>query len=323
MSEGVNHSLLADPRREAHGRVVGRLAPSPTGPLHLGHARSFLAAYWHARRDNGVLKLRQEDLDGARSRQEFRDLVRVDLEWLGIEWDGPEWIQSEHVEGILAAAQRLVVQGDAYPCVCSRGDVQAVAAPHAGDVQVVYGGTCRGCFTSVNHAEQVSGRAAGIRARVRPGTEHFHDGVFGDVHQDVEREVGDFLIVRRDKTPAYQLAVVVDDSRQGVTAVVRGCDLLDSTPRQLYLHRVLGLPPPQYFHLPLVVDSKGERLAKRAKGLSLQELRERGVDPRRIVAWAAQSFGIDAPHVVSASEVTPSFEITSIPRTPVTCAYDW
>lgn len=323
MSDGVNQTLHTEPGREPPAGVVGRLAPSPTGPLHLGHARSFLAAYWHARRANGRLVLRQEDLDGARSRQEFRDLVRVDLEWLGIEWDQPEWIQSEHVEGILAAAEQLVEQGDAYPCVCSRGDVQAVAAPHAGDVQAVYAGTCRGCFTSVNQAEQLSGRAAGIRARVRPGIVRVRDGVYGEIQQDLEREVGDFLIVRRDKTPAYQLAVAVDDFRQGVTAVVRGSDLLDSTPRQLFLHRILGLEPPAYFHLPLVVNERGERLAKRAKGLSIQELRYRGVDPRRIVAWVAQSFGIEVSGAVTAREVSPRFEITSVPRSPVTCPYDW
>jgi glutamyl-tRNA synthetase len=319
MLVGVNHSL----HEGARTRVTGRLAPSPTGPLHLGHARSFLVAYWQARKAKGTLVLRQEDLDVARSHREHMDLVRTDLQWLGIEWDEPEWIQSEHVEGIRDAARRLIEQGDAYPCICSRGEIQAVSAPHEHEQQPVYPGTCRGRFTSVAHAEAVSGRQAGVRARVPPGIWSFTDGVFGRFPQDLEREVGDFLIIRRDKTPAYQLAVVVDDARQGVTEVVRGCDLLDSTPRQLFLHRALGLEAPNYYHLPLVVNNLGERLAKRAKGASLEELRARGVDPRRIVAWVARSCGLETPDIIGAQEVTSRFEITAIPRAQVTIAAGW
>ncbi len=308
-----------------HGEpaVVGRLAPSPTGPLHLGHARSFLIAYWHARKANGRLVLRQEDLDLARSRREYVDLVRFDLEWLGIDWDGPDWVQSEHVEGIRHAAEILMQRGDAYPCVCSRGDIQAVSAPHTNEAHSVYAGTCRGRFSSLHEAEHFAGRPAGIRARVPDGTWHFNDGIFGAAEQDLAQDVGDFLIIRRDKTPAYQLAVVVDDARQGVTSVVRGCDLLDSTPRQLFLHRALGLSPPRYYHLPLVVDEKGERLAKRSKGLSLEELRARGVDAREIVAWVARTCGIDAVERVTAQEVTRSFAIDAIPRDPVLLKLDW
>jgi glutamyl-tRNA synthetase len=303
--------------------VVGRLAPSPTGPLHLGHARSFLVAYWHARKHNGRLFLRQEDLDVGRSRQEFSDLVRFDLEWLGLDWDEPEWIQSQHAEGIRAAAKRLMDQGDAYACVCSRGEIQAVSAPHVEDTPPVYNGRCRGRFSSVEQAEASTGRQAGIRARVPPGTWQFHDGIFGAIEQDLTSEVGDFLIMRRDKIPAYQLAVVVDDARQGVNTVIRGCDLLDSTPRQLFLHQALGLTPPRYLHLPLVMSRDGERLAKRAKGLSLQELRTRGVDPREIVTWVARSCGLAFKDWVTPREVTNAFDISAIARVPVTVPDYW
>lgn len=321
--DAVNPRRQEGQEAEKKTTVVGRLAPSPTGPLHLGHARSFLIAYWHARGASGRLVLRQEDLDAARSSAEYKDLVRFDLEWLGIEWDGPEWVQSEHVDGILDAAQQLVQRGDAYPCVCSRGDIGSVSAPHSNESHTLYAGTCRDRYVSVRDAERSSGRAAGIRARVPSGVVRFHDGLFGSRAQELAREVGDFLIVRRDKTPAYQLAVVVDDARQGVNTVVRGCDLLDSTPRQLFLHGALGLEPPRYFHLPLVVDAKGERLAKRAKGLSLLELRARGVDAREIVGWVARSCGIDVRGAVAPQEVTKYFSFEAMPLEPVAINPEW
>ncbi len=304
--------------------LVGRLAPSPTGPLHLGHARSFLLAWWQARHAGGKLLLRQEDLDVDRSRRAFRDLARHDLEWLGLDWDGPEWVQSEHVAHIHAAARTLLAQGDAYPCVCSRGDIQSVvSAPHAGEVTVTYPGTCRGRFATVEQAEAESGKLAGVRARVPDHVWSFEDGICGARSSNVARDVGDFLIVRRDKVPAYQLAVVVDDARQGVTSVVRGEDLLDSTPRQLFLYHALRLPPPRFYHVPLVVDGAGVRLAKRSAGLSLQELRERGVDPRSIVSWVARSAGIEVNEYVTATEVVPHFDIAKVSRAPARVPDVW
>jgi glutamyl-tRNA synthetase len=304
--------------------LIGRLAPSPTGPLHLGHARSFLLAWWQVRKGQGRLLLRQEDLDGERSRAAFRDLARIDLEWLGLDWDGPEWIQSEHVEQIHAASERLVRDGYAYPCVCSRGDIHSVVgAPHAGESIARYPGTCRGKFGSRAEAESQTGKLAGIRALVPDRLWHYEDGVCGHQSSNVAEHVGDFLIVRRDKVPSYQLAVVVDDARQGVTSVVRGEDLLDSTPRQLFLYAALGLTPPQFFHVPLVVDATGARLAKRSAGLSLQELRERGVDPRRIVAWVAQSAGMAVGERVTPGEVTHLFDMAKLPRNPAVIPTGW
>lgn len=310
--------------RSAQRPLTGRLAPSPTGPLHLGHARSFLIAWWQARKAEGQLRLRQEDLDGERSKLTYRDLVRYDLEWLGLDWDGPEWIQSQHVEEINDAAERLVQAGHAYPCVCSRGDVQSVvSAPHAGEPAHRYPGTCVGRFASVAEAELRSGKPAGIRLRVPSRNIAFEDGVCGPQVSNPAEDVGDFLIVRRDKVPSYQLAVVVDDARQGVTSVVRGQDLLDSTARQLYLHEVLGLVSPGYFHVPLVVDAAGARLAKRARGLSLQELRERGIEPRRIVEWVARSVGIAVDEPVSPRDVVEYFDMQGLPSGPVAVPEAW
>lgn len=312
------------PARPANDPIVGRLAPSPTGPLHVGHARSFLLAWWQVRRANGRLLLRQEDLDVERSRAEFRELARYDLEWLGLDWDGAEWVQSQHVAGIHADADRLVREGHAYPCVCSRGDIQAsISAPHAGETSVRYPGTCRGKFASCAEAEAVTGKLAGIRAFVPDRVWSFEDGVCGAKSSNVANEVGDFLILRRDKVPSYQLAVVVDDARQGVTSVVRGEDLLDSTARQLFLYEALGSTPPRFFHVPLVVDAEGVRLAKRSAGLSLRELRERGVDPRRVVAWVARSAGVDAGELVTAREVTAHVDVAKIPRSPAQLPVQW
>lgn len=304
--------------------LVCRLAPSPTGPLHLGHARSFLIAWWHARKAGGRVLLRQEDLDVERSRFAYRELVRFDLEWLGLDWDGPEWVQSEHVAEIHTAAEQLLRTGHAYPCVCSRGDIQSVvSAPHAGEANARYPGTCRDRFTSLAQAERESGKLAGVRARVPSRVWRFDDAVYGPQASNVADDVGDFLIVRRDKVPSYQLAVVVDDARQGVTSVVRGEDLLDSTARQLFLYDALGLTPPAFCHVPLVVDATGARLAKRSAGLSLQELRERGVDPRRIVQWVAQSVGMVVGELVTPADVTAQFELGRLPRTPAMIPAAW
>src|SRR5690606_13215935 len=245
------------------------------------------------------------DLDTERSRATFADLVRYDLEGLGLDWDGAEWIQSAHAEGIVAAAKQLLRDGNAYPCVCSRGDIQPVGgAPPAAEHVGLYRGACRGKVSSCEQAARGTGKLAGIRARVPDTVWAYDDGVCGSHASNVARDVGDFLIVRRDKVPSYQLAVVVDDARQGVTSVVRGEDLLDSTPRQLFLYHALGLSPPEFCHVPLVVDAKGVRLAKRSAGLSLKELRESGVDPRKIVTWAARSAGIVVDELVTPGEVT-------------------
>lgn len=297
---------------------VGRLAPSPTGLLHLGHARTFLLAFWHIRARDGRLLLRMEDLDGPRAEMRFADAALSDLEWLGLDWDGPVFVQSTELLRLNAAVARLVDAGKAYPCVCSRGDIRsAQSAPHADALEPRYPGTCRGRYRSFAEAEQQSGRAAGARLLVPEGSITIEDGVAGTSTWDVARDVGDFLIAKRDKAPAYQLAVVVDDHAQGVNEVLRGADLHASAARQWHVQNALGLPHPAWFHVPLVTDASGRRLAKREADLSLAELRAGGTDPRAIVAWAARSAGIAVAERVSAAEVTPHFQLAALPRDSV------
>ena len=291
--------------------VIGRLAPSPTGLLHLGHARTFLLAWWSARSQGGRVAMRMEDLDGPRVRPGMAEAALRDLEWLGLDWDGPVWVQSEHQEALAAAIDDLCERGLAYACVCTRADVRAAqSAPQQGDRELRYPGTCRDRF---------SGREPGaaLRFRVPDGSIEIRDRFATAASFDVASEVGDFPIARKDGLPAYQLAVVVDDARQGVTEIVRGDDLLPSTARQLHLQRALGLPHPSWVHVPLVLDAEGRRLAKRADDLSLAELRAGGTDPRAIVGWAARSAGMDVRERVAASEATAAFELARVPHESV------
>ncbi len=304
--------------------VVGRLAPSPTGRLHVGHARTFLAAWWSARAQGGRVVLRIDDLDGQRARPEHVAGALEDLRWLGLDWDGAPFVQSERTASLEDALLRLVLRSLAYPCVCSRKDQQsALGAPHASDEaalapgELCYPGTCRDRFRSLRHAELQSGRPAGLRLRVPPRPVRVHDALRGAYEEDVSATVGDFLLARRDGAVAYQLAVVVHDAEQGVSEVVRGDDLLPSTPRQALLQELLGLPHPRWLHLPLVLDEDGERLAKRSGGLTLAALRERGCDPRRLVAWAARSLGMAAPAALAPAEGTALFTPARIPREPL------
>ena len=299
-------------------RPVGRLAPSPTGLLHLGHARTFLLAFWQIRSQGGELLMRLEDLDGPRAEQRFADAALFDLEWLGLDWDGPAFLQSTRVSRLNAAVSALIATGKAYPCVCSRSDVRnAQSAPHGDSGEPRYPGTCRGLYASFAEAEQKSGRAAGARLYVPDGSITIDDRVSGSSTWDVAHDVGDFLIAKRDKAPAYQLAVVIDDAAQGVTEVLRGDDLRSSAARQWHVQNALGLPHPNWAHVPLVTDAEGRRLAKREADLSLAELRERGADPRAIVAWAARSAGLAVAQRVSAADVTPLFDLARLPQQTV------
>jgi glutamyl-tRNA synthetase len=295
---------------------TGRLAPSPTGRLHLGHARSFLLAWWSVRARGGAVRLRIEDLDVARAKPELVDLARRDLEWLGLDWDGAPLVQSADLAPYREALERLLERGRAYPCVCTRREVQDVAsAPHPGPgVETRYPGTCRGRFRDPPAATEATGRAAGVRLAVPDGPVAVRDALAGAVAFDVQAEVGDFLLARRDGVVAYQLAVVVDDARQGVTEVLRGDDLLPSAARQALLQDALGLPRPRWVHVPLVVGDDGARLAKRDGALALESLRAEGVDPRAIVAWAARSVGLDVPELVEAGALAAGFRAAELPR---------
>jgi glutamyl/glutaminyl-tRNA synthetase len=272
----------------------GRLAPSPTGLLHIGHARTFWIAAQRAIESHGTLVLRNEDLDPQRSRPEFARAMIEDLRWLGIRWtEGPDcggaygpYSQSERRTHYLEAWRRLRAGGFLYPCICSRKDLaQAASAPNDDD-EPVYPGTCR-------ERKDVAGSTepAGVNWRFRvPQGEAVE---FADLNLGRQRYVagnnfdfGDFLVWRRDDVPAYQLAVVVDDAAMRITEVVRGADLLKSTARQLLLMRALGHSPPDYFHCELVRDAAGVRLAKRHDALSIRHLRESGMTPQKVLEMA-------------------------------------
>lgn len=262
----------------------GRLAPSPTGFLHIGHASTFRVASDRAAGQGGDLILRIEDLDHDRCKPEFRDAIAGDLRWFGIKWaEGPDiggpyapYVQSERRPFYLAAWEKLRAGGFIYPCYCSRRDVlNAVAAPHAGDEEPIYPGRWRTAEGVVPEAKS----PAGITWRFRvPFGEpiSFQDARLGLQKAVAGVDFGDFVIWRKDDVPAYQLAVVVDDAAMQITEVVRGEDLLISTFRQLLLYRALGLEAPAFYHCPLVTDDQGRRLAKRNDALSLRTLRKRG-----------------------------------------------
>lgn len=297
--------------------MVGRLAPSPTGALHLGNARTFLLAWLSVRSQGGTLLLRVEDIDGPRVKAGAAQQAIDDLRWLGLDWDGEVVVQSQRLERYREAADRLVAMGAAYPCVCTRSEIEtAASAPHeAGDDGPVYPGTCRGRFVDAAAAKVATGRDAALRFRVDVAAVPFTDGFAG---QQPGRVAGDFVVQKRDGGPAYQLAVVVDDAAMGVTEVVRADDLLPSTPRQLLLYRALGLTVPKFVHVPLVVGGDGLRLAKRHGDTSLRYLRERGVRPERLVGYLAFLGGLRAKRgECRPLDLVAGFAWPKLPRMPV------
>ena len=298
--------------------VVGRLAPSPTGRLHLGHARSFLIAWWSARAQGGRVVLRIEDLDGERVKPGATELVLEDLAWLGLDWDGDPLHQTTRAGAHREALESLVRQGRAYPCVCTRREInEAASAPHGDSGDQPYPGTCRGRFASVQEALDATGRDPAIRLAVDAsrGPVAFEDAIQGSCSVDVAASAGDFVIGRKDGQAAYQLATPLDDAHQGVTEVVRGADLVPSAGRQALVLDALGLQPPRQAHAGLVHDAGGLRLAKRAGALSLQELRASGALPEQIATWAAASVGRLAEGPPRpASAWIDGFTLESVPR---------
>lgn len=268
----------------------GRLAPSPTGYLHLGHAATFWCAYQRARQSLGTLVFRNEDLDAARTQPQFVAAMMEDLRWLGMDWqEGPDvggafapYTQSERRALYLEAWRRLRVGGWIYPCTCSRRDwAHAASAPHE-DEEPIYPGHCR-----LRRSAATTPAGVNWRFRVPDGeTVEFVDGQMGRQAFVAGRDFGDFVVWRRDDVPAYQLAVVVDDAAMQISEVVRGGDLLISTARQILLQRALQLPTPAYYHCQLVVDADGRRLAKRCDALSLRALRAQGLTPAATRALA-------------------------------------
>ncbi|HEY0264167.1 MAG TPA: tRNA glutamyl-Q(34) synthetase GluQRS [Granulicella sp.] len=265
----------------------GRLAPSPTGLLHLGHASTFRVAQLRAQAAGGMLLLRNEDLDPQRSRQDFVTAMLEDLTWLGIAWKPPMMVQSERLASYRAAFEHLLERGYVYPCTCSRRDLaRMVQAPHEDmDDEPVYDGHCRPAADA-----PANKYAAGMNYRFRvPDGEaiSFIDALQGPQSFTAGVDFGDFLVWRKDGLPSYQLACVVDDAAMGITEVVRGADLLKSTARQIVLQRALGLAPVQYAHTRLLVDEHGTRLAKRHDALAIRTLREHGLSRDEVLAMAS------------------------------------
>jgi glutamyl-tRNA synthetase len=297
--------------------VVGRFAPSPSGPMHLGNARTALLAWLDARSRGGRMLLRIEDLDTLRCTPALADGVRRDLEWLGLDWDAETSPQSTRGPAYDQALARLGDQGLLYQCFCSRRELAVVSAPHGEAGERRYPGTCRTLDSAAREELRASGRRPSLRVRMPDVPVRAVDRLHGPVVQNVAEEVGDIVVRRSDGLYAYQLAVVVDDAADGVTDVVRGDDLLGSTPRQVALQGVLGLPTPAYAHVPLVLGADGARLAKRHGAPAVAELRESGVSAQRVVGWLAASAGIDAdPEPARPHDLLAGFRLEDVPRRP-------
>ena len=240
--------------------------------MHLGNLFTALLAWLSARADGGEFVLRIEDLDPDRSRAEYAEAIRDDLRWLGLDWDREMPLQSTQTPVYAEQFERLRKRGLIYPCFCTRNELHAASAPHASDGTLLYAGTCRN-LTPAQIASQT--RKPAWRIRVPEESISFRDGVFGAVTQNLATACGDFILRRSDGVYAYQLAVVCDDALGGITQVVRGCDLLPSTPRQIWLGRELGFVQPAYYHVPLLVAPDGRRLSKRERDLDMEHLRRR------------------------------------------------
>ncbi len=302
-------------------RVVGRLAPSPTGAQHVGNARTYLIAWLSARQAGGRVVLRIEDIDSPRVKAGAARQAAEDLRWLGLDWDEGPIVQTERLDLYRSALARLQEQELVYPCTCTRSDVErAASAPHLEHEGPVYPGTCAG--KGVADAGSLEDRAFCWRFRLRGESPEFVDGFRGTTRIDLGAVGGDFVVWKAPRgdlpaTPAYQLAVVVDDADQGVTEVVRGDDLIPSTPRQLLLYRALGLTPPSFCHVPLVVGPDGRRLAKRHGDTRLSALRQAGVRAESLLGLLAWSCGwIERSEPIGARELIPLFRLGSIPAGP-------
>lgn len=301
----------------------GRFAPSPTGYMHLGNAWTALLAWLQVRQMGGVMVLRVEDLDPQRSKQVYAEQIMSDLHWLGLDWDeGPDvsgpygpYRQSERRALYEQALDCLKRQGLVYKCFCTRRERQEAAlAPHAGEEGMAYDGRCRRLTIAQQQRLEAAGRSSALRLRVPPGTVAVHDLCRGLYQQDVAREVGDFIVRRADGVHAYQLAVVVDDAAMGMTHVLRGDDLLSSTPRQLVLYRLLGLAAPSFTHVPLLCGPDGARLSKRHADLALVELRRAGVRAERVLGYLAWQAGmLDRPEPVAARELVGRLDLAKLP----------
>jgi glutamyl-tRNA synthetase len=297
---------------------VGRLAPSPTGAQHVGNARTYLIAWLAARARGGRIVLRIEDIDSPRVKPGAAEQACEDLRWLGLDWDEGPVIQSQRLGSYQAALQQLQDLELVYPCTCSRLDIErAASAPHGDHEGPVYPGTC-----AARHVSAAATLKQPFAWRFRLGqapsaTPSFEDGFRGPTRVNLQQAGGDFIVWKSDCTPAYQLAVVVDDAGQGITEVIRGDDLIPSTPRQLLLYQALGLQPPSFSHVPLVVGPDRRRLAKRHGDTRLDTLRRAGVAPEALLGLLAWSCGwIDRIKPITSRELIPLYQLEAIPPEP-------
>lgn len=285
--------------------IKGRFAPSPTGRMHLGNVFSALLSWLSVKARGGAWLLRIEDIDPQRSRREYAECIMDDLDWLGLGWDEGPYYQSERGDIYSRCLAVLEERGMVYPCYCSRADILATQAPHESDGRVVYKGTCRNLPRGARQG------AAALRMMVPPegeGVVTFTDGHYGQRSVDLATQCGDFIVRRRDGAWAYQLAVVADDALMGVTEVVRGRDLLLSSPQQIYLARQLGFTPPRFTHLPLLCNAAGQRLSKRDGGMDMAALRQR-FTARELTGVLAHAAGLlPEPLPVTARELTGLFD---------------
>jgi glutamyl-tRNA synthetase len=301
--------------------VNGRFAPSPTGPLHLGNLRTALAAWLFARSTSSRFIVRMEDLDPVTSSRAHEDAQLADLAALGLDWDGPVLRQSDRLDLYRDAISQLTAMGLVYPCWCSRREIaEASQAPNRPDLpDGAYPGTCRELSTEQRKVKQDSGRSPALRLRAQQQTRSFVDAIHGPTSGLVD----DVVLARADGMPAYNLAVVVDDALQGVKQVVRGDDLLTSTPRQILLGELLNLPSQNYAHVSLVINAQGNRLAKRDGSVTLADQLTLGRTPRQVHALLSESLGIPIKAGMSPTDVVKVFDPTAIPLRPWVVPEPW
>lgn len=305
--------------------VVGRFAPTPSGFLHLGNVFCSLLAWLYAKSSGGKIILRIEDLDPQRCTRENADQLAKDLEWLGLTWDegayaspnSERYFQSKRSDIYAQYFAQLEQEELVYPCFCSRAELHAAEAPHLSDGRVLYAGTCRK-LTHAERAAKAQKRAPAYRLKVEDALISFVDGHFGEQSYNLAEESGDFIVRRSDGVFAYQLAVTIDDALMGITQVIRGCDLLSSTPMQLYIYQLLGFTPPAFCHIPLLVDATGRRLSKRDGDLEIAALRKLYGSPEPIIGLLAYLAGqIMRPEPLKVADLLPLFDAMKIPSNNV------
>ena len=290
LHDSLSTAIHMDDKHTMNKEIVGRFAPTPSGRLHLGNLLCCLLAYLSAKSRGGKFLLRIEDVDVPRCPKRLADQCIEDLSFLGFTWDEPPLYQSERTAIYQHYFDRLEALGLVYPCFCTRAQLHAAQAPNLGDREPVYSGACAG-LTPDEIAERIKTRRPAMRIRMPDETISFTDGHYGEICENLARDTGDYIIRRSDGLFGYQLAVVVDDALTGVTEIVRGRDILSSTPRQIHMQRVLGFSAPDYVHIPLLMDSQGRRLAKRDKDLDLSALSQR-FTPEEILGMLAFASGV-------------------------------